>query len=237
MYNKISMIKRAGFMLALTLLLLNNKGMAQSKYNLQITNGYAVSEDLDVNGSNLDLSINRIIWSVISMGIYYDQSNVDNLKTKFNANGSRDTNGFFISPALDQYIKSSDFPGYFSGWSQNISNFKSFGFKTNFDFKMSQKFKAGFYMGLGLTQRKIATMILSDAVIENTTGLIIDYTPASKNLKVTEFSSRYGLKFSYVLSPKFNLILQTGHNTSSFKKYSYGQTAYTKINLGLAFKL
>ncbi|MCF6214532.1 MAG: hypothetical protein L3J45_10975 [Flavobacteriaceae bacterium] len=238
MYNNKQLIKRAGFMLALTLLLLGNKGMAQSKYNLQITKGYAVSEDWDVNGSNLDLSVSRKIWSVISVGLYYDLTNVDNLKTKYNSNGARqNANGFFIPPALDQYIKSSDFPGFFSGWEQNISNFKSFGFKTNFDFKVSSKFKAGFYVGLGLTQRKIVSMFLSDAVIDDTTGLIIDYTPASLFLKTTEFSSRYGLKFSYVLSPKFNLILQAGHNTSSFKKYSYGKTAYTIMNLGVAFKL
>jgi len=225
-------------MLALILLLSANTGRAQSKYNLQITGGYAVSEDWDVNGSNLDLSLSRKIWSVISMGIYYDQTNVDNLKTKFNANGARqNANGFFIPPALDQYIKSSDFPGFYSGWSQNISNFKSLGFQTNFDFKMSSKFKAGFYVGLGLTQRKTTSMILSEAVFDNTTGLIIDYTPASLFLKATEFSSRYGLKFSYTLSPKFNLILQAGHNTSSFKKYSYGRTAYTIMNLGVAFKL
>jgi len=225
-------------MLALTLLLLGNKGRAQTKYSLQITGGYAVSEDANVNGSNLDLSISRKIWRIISIGLYYDLTNVDNLKTKYNSNGIRqNANGFFIPPVLDQYIKSSDFPGFYSGWSQNISNFKSLGFKTNFDFKITQKFNAGFYVGLGVTQRKIASMILSDAVIDNATGLIIDYTPASLFLKATEFSSRYGLKFSYVLSPKFNLVLQAGHNTSSFKNFTYGRTAYTIINLGLAFKL
>jgi hypothetical protein len=171
------------------------------------------------------------------MGIYYDQTNVDNLKTKYNANYTRqNANGFLIPPALDQYIKSLDLSGYFN-FHQEIATFTSMGFKTNFDFKVSSKFKAGFYVGLGLTQRKTTSMILSEATIDNTTGLIIDYTPASLFLKATEFSSRYGLKFSYILSTKFNFIMQVGHNVSSFKKYSYGRTAYTKINLGVAFKL
>jgi len=130
-------------MLALTLLLLGNKGRAQTKYSLQITGGYAVSEDANVNGTNIELSISRPLWEFISIGIYNDYSSVDNLQTKFNSNGSRQ-NKFFIPPKLDIYIKSLTASDAYN-FDQKEVSFSSLGLETAFKIKVSSKIEKNSY--------------------------------------------------------------------------------------------
>ncbi len=233
--NKKQLSKRAGFVLALAFLFIGNGLMAQSKYDLQVTGGYAISDqNLNMNGYNVDISVNRNIWSVISIGVYLDYTNVDNLIPEVNGNGSN-YSGNFIPYAYDAYLKSLTW-GEALGFSQDMANFLSYGVKTNFDFKISRKFKMGFSLGMGLTTRKWASLILSN-FSTGANGKVTDYTPATIFLKVTEFSWRYGFKFSYALSKRINVILLLGHNASDFKEYSTGFTTYTKANLGMAIKL
>jgi len=235
MYNKKRLIKRAGFMLALTLLLLGNKGRAQTKYSLQITKGYAVSEDANVNGTNIEISISSPLWKFISIGIYNDYSSVDNLQTKFNSSGSR-KNKFFIPPKLDAYIKSLTASKAFA-FDQKEVSFSSLGIETAFKLKVFKKFETKFYLGMGITQRKYSAMFLSDFKYNLTTDKIIEYTPATIFIKATELSFRYGIMFVYKFSQKLNFILQIGKNASSFRKYNTGNTNYFKANIGLSIKL
>lgn len=222
-------------MLALTLLLLGNKGKAQAKYSLQITKGYAVSEDANVNGTNIEISISRPLWKFISIGIYNDYSSVDNLQTKFNSSGSRQ-NKFFIPPKLDAYIKSLTVLEVYS-FDQKEVSFSSLGLETVFKFKVFKKFETRFYLGMGITQRKLSAMFLSDFKYNLTTNKIIEYTPATIFIKATELSFRYGVMFDYKLSQKLYIVLQVGNNTSSFRKYNTGNTNYAKANLGVSIKL
>lgn len=75
--------KKIGVSTVLTLILMifGGQSFAQSKYNFQITGGYSVSES-KTNGYNIDLSVSRKVWDVISFGIYYDVSAVNNYITK-----------------------------------------------------------------------------------------------------------------------------------------------------------
>jgi hypothetical protein len=159
---------------------------------------------------------------------------VDNLIPEVNGDGSN-YGGDFIPSALDSYIKSLS-QGEAMSFSQDQANFLSYGIKTNFDFKISKKFKIGFGIGMGLTTRKWASLFLA-MVDFDANGNIIDYTPATIFLKVTEFSWRYGIKFTYDVSKRTSIILQVGHNASDFKKYSTGFTTYIKGNLGVGIKL
>jgi hypothetical protein len=233
--NNKQLIKRAGFMLALTLLLLGNKAKAQTKYNLQVTGGYATSEDANVNGANIELSISRPLWKFISIGIYNDYSSVDNLQAKFNSNGSRQ-NKFFIPPKLDVYIKSLTASDAYN-FDQKEVSFSSLGLETAFKIKVFKKFETRFYLGMGLTQRKLSAMFLSDFKSDLTTNKIIEYTPATIFIKATELSFRYGVMFDYKISKKLYVVLQVGNNTSSFRKYDTGNTNYAKANLGVSIKL
>lgn len=232
--NNKHLAKKAGIMLTLVFLFLGNGAFAQSKYDLQVTGGYSFSDQWDMNGYNIDLSVNRNIWSVISIGLYLDYDNVDNLIPEVNGNGSN-YSGNFIPYTLDAYIKSLT-GGEAIGFSQDMANFLSYGVKTNFDFKIFKKFKMGFNVGVGLTTRKWASLILS-TFSTGTNGKVEDYTPATIFLKTTEFSWRYDIKFTYNLSQRINAVLQIGHNASSFKKYSTGYTTYLKANIGIAVKL
>ncbi len=232
--NKKLLTTRAGMVLALIFLFLGNGASAQSKYDLQVTGGYSVSDQWNLNGYNVDLSVNRNIWSVISLGVYLDYDNVDNLIPEVNGNGSN-YSGNFIPTALDAYIKSLSW-GEAMSFSQDQVNFLSYGIKTNFDFKIYKKFKMGFYVGMGFTTRKWASLFLVSSSVD-TNGKIVDYTPGTIFLKTTEFSWRYGVKFTYNISQRMNIVLQAGHNASNIKKYSTGYTTYVKANLGIAIKL
>ncbi len=232
--NKKQLTIRAGMVLALIFLFLGNGAFAQSKYDLQVTGGYSVSDSWDMNGYNFDISVNRNIWSVISIGAYLDYDNVDNLIPEVNGNGSN-YSGNFIPFTLDSYIKSLS-QGEAMFFSQDQANFLSYGIKTNFDFKIFRKFKIGFYVGIGLTTRKWASLFLISSDTD-ANGNITAYTLGTIFLKTTEFSWRYGFKFTYNISKRINVILQIGHNASDFNKYSTGFTTYTKANLGVAIKL
>lgn len=233
--NKKQLSKRAGFVLALAFLFIGNGLMAQSKYDLQVTGGYAISDqNLSMNGYNVDISVNRNVWSVISLGVYWDYTNVDNLIPEVNGNGSN-YSGNFIPYTYDAYLKSLT-GGEALGFSQDMANFISYGIKANFDFKITRKFKMGFSLGMGLTTRKWASLFLSD-FSTGANGKVTDYTPATIFLKVTEFSWRYDFNFNYQLSKSINAVLQLGNNASDFTKYSTGFTTYLKANIGIAVKL
>ena len=229
--------KKIGVSALLTLILMTFGGQsfAQSRYNFQVTGGYTVSDQQwNMNGYNIDLSLNRKVWDVISLGLYVDYVNVDNLTPAFNGNGNS-YNDNFIPPALDSYIKSL-YLRQAMDFSQDMASFLSYGIKTNFDFKISKKLKMGFGLGAGLTTRKWASFFLaSDSTGSN--GKVVAYTPASLFLKTTEFSWRYEFKFTYDLSKKIDIILLYGHNASHFKKYAVGFTTYEKLNLGIGIKL
>ncbi len=160
--------------------------------------------------SSQTLSVNRNVWSVISFGLYLDYDNVDNLIPEVNGNGSN-YSGNFIPTTLDAYIRAGN-----RGFSQDMANFLSYGIKTNFDFKISKKFKMGFGLGMGLTTRKWASYFLSsDSTYD---GKIVTYNMSTIFLKTTEFSWRYDIKFTYDLSKRMDIILQFGHNASDFNK-------------------
>ncbi len=232
--NKKQLSKRAGLMLALVFIFFGNRAFAQSKYNLQITGGYAISDQyFDVNGYNIDISVNRKIWDVISGGVYLDYTNVDNLIPEVNSNGSN-YDGDFIPTPLKNYLISLS-PGELMTFSQDMTNFLSYGIKINFDFKISRKFKLGFYGGMGLTTRKLASLFV--ASYDYSSGSYQNINFASIYLKTTEFSLRWGVKFTYALSQKLHLILQIGDNNSKYKKYATGFTTYQKANLGIALDL
>ncbi len=232
--NKKQPITRAGMVLALVFLLLGNTAFAQSKYDFQVTGGYTISDhEFDMNGYNVDISVNRKIWDVISGGIYLDYANVDNLIPEVNGNGSS-YSGNYIPPTLKNYLISLS-PYDLMTFSQNMTNFLSYGVKINLDFKVSRKFKLGFYGGMGLTTRKWASYFVS--TFRGTTNHYESIQLSTIFLKTTEFSLRWGIKFTYGLSRKINLVLQLGDNNSKYKKYSTGFTTYQKANLGVAIKL
>ncbi len=222
-------------LLALILMIFGGQSFAQSKYNFQVTSGYTVSDQqLNMNGYNVDLSLNRKVWDVISFGLYVDYDNVNNLIPAFNGNGNS-YSGDFIPPALDTYLRSLSL-WQAMAFSQDMVSFLSYGIKTDFDFKISKKLKMGFGLGAGLTTRKWASFFLaSDSTGSN--GKVVAYTPASLFLKTTEFSWRYEFKVTYDLSKKIDIILLYGHNASHFKKYATGFTTYEKLNLGVGIKL
>ena len=222
-------------MLALVFLILGNGAFAQSKYNLQVTGGYAMADMTpDNHGYNFDISLNRNIWSVISAGVYVDYTNTDNLMPEVNGNGTY-YGGNFIPYALDAYIKSLTF-GEALDFSQDQASFLSYGIKVNFDFKISKRFKMGFGLGMGLTTRKSASLFLSSfTIVPNKT--VDDYTPATILIKVTEFSWRYDFNFTWSVSDRINAVLQLGHNASNFEKHPTGFTTYLKANAGIAVKL
>lgn len=229
---------RAGMVLALTFLFFNVGVFAQGqqiipKYSFQVTGGYSISEDWAVNGYNIDLSLNRHIWRFLSVGLYYDVSSVNNYIPEISQSDEGHANKYFIPLALDRYIKSLTDNQAFA-FNQTMDVFRSFGFKTNFDFKISSKFNLGFYFGIGLTKRSVSSMFLSVFTVTN--NRVTDYIPASQYVYATELSFRYGIKFTYVLSPRINFVLQAGHNTSKFKKYPYNETTYEKANMGIVFK-
>ena len=220
-------------LLTLILMIFGGQSHAQSRYSFQVTGGYAFSES-KTNGYNIDLSFIRKLWDVISLGISYDVSAVNNYITKITQTvvGGGYTN-FFIPPALDKYIRS------FSqlqalNFSQDIDNFTSVGIKTNFDFKIAKKFKIGFYVGMGITKRVQSHFFLESWTI--TGGKLTSYKPASQFIDATELSFRYGIKLTYELSHRINFVFQAGHNTSKYKKYPYNTTIYNKVNLGVALK-
>ena len=226
---------RVSALLILILIIFGGQSFSQSKYNFQVTGGYTVSDlKWNMNGYNINLSLNRKVWDVISLGLYVDYVNVDNLIPEVNGTGNSYNNNF-IPPDFDSYLKS------LSGWqamnfSQDMASFLSYGIKTNFNFKISKKIKMGFGLGAGLTTRKWASFFLaSDSTGSN--GKVVAYTPASLFLKTTEFSWRYEFKFTYDLSKKIDIILLYGHNASHFKKYAVGFTTYEKLNLGVGFRL
>jgi len=225
---------RAGLLLTLVFLFMGNGLMAQSKYDLQVTGGYAISDmEPNMNGYNVDVSVNRHIWSVISLGVYLDYTNVDNLIPEVNGDGSNYGDNF-IPFALDSYIKSLTLSEAFS-FSQDQANFLSYGIKTNFDFKISKKFKIGFGIGMGLTTRKSASLFLY--YFNPKPDGSVDYKLATLFLKATEFSWRYGFNFTYQLSERINAVIQLGHNASNFEKHPTGFTTYIKGNIGIAVKL
>lgn len=223
-------------MLALIFLSMGKRVFAQSlvvpKYSFQVTGGYSVSEAWDVNGFNIDVSLNRHIWRFISLGLYYDVSGVNNYMPEISQTlGAQ--NKYFIPPALDQYIKSLTFSQALN-FNQVMDVFRSFGLKTNFDFKISPNFYLGFYFGIGLTKRSVSTLFLAEFTVTN--NKVTDYIPASQDVYATEMSFRYGIKLTYVLSQRINFVLQAGHNTSKFKKYPFNETTYEKANVGIVFK-
>ncbi len=228
---------RAGKIQALVLLafVFYFPALSQSKYNLQVTGGYAISDSWDVNGYNVGVSVNRKIWSVISAGIYFDNSSVDNLIPEMNSDGARH-NEKFVPPALDNYIRSLDYTEALA-FSQRVLNFMSFGGQVSFDFKISKCFKLGFYGGMGMTTRKESHFFLSDFQYDYEKNKLVDYTPITLFLKASELSFRYGMKFTFVLSDRFNLVLQVAHNASKYKKYPFGNTTYSHANLGVEIKL
>ncbi len=227
---------RAGLVLALIFLFIGKGVFAQSpvvaKYSFQVTGGYSVSEAWDINGFNVDVSLNRHIWSFISLGLYYDVSGVNNYIPEISqTTGLHDE--YFIPPALDHYIKSLT-PSQAWSFNQVMDVFRSFGLKTNFDFKLSPKIYLGFYFGIGLTKRSESSLFLSVMIVTN--DKVTDYILASQYVYATEMSFRYGLKLTYVLSQRINLVLQSGHNTSKFKKHPFNETTYEKGNVGVVFK-
>ena len=199
---------------------------AQSKFNFQVTGGYSISGDWNVNGYNIDLSINRKIGKFFSLGFYYDVSAVNNYIPQINQTGEYYT----VPPALDRYILSNST----SDFSQIMDNFSSLGVKTNFDINIAKKFKAGFYAGMGITKRVESSLFLSELTFTN--GELTGYKMASWHTDATELSFRYGFKLTYELSQRINLIFQAGHNTSKYKKYEFNTTTYDKANLGIALK-
>ncbi len=228
---------RAGILLALVLFVFvfYLPVQSQSKYNLQITGGYAITDlHPDNNGYNFDISFNRNIWSVISAGVYVDYANTDNLIPEVNGNGTL-YGGDFIPYALDTYIRSLTWSDV-SGFSQDMANFLSYGMKVNFDFKIFKRFKMGFGLGLGATTRKSASMILSYAHF-GANGTVDNYKIATVFLKTTEFSWRYDFNFTYNFSERIKAILQLGHNASKYEKHPTGFTSYVKANIGIAIIL
>lgn len=227
---------RAGLVLALVFLSMGKSVFAQSpvmpKYSFQLTGGYSISEAWDVNGFNIDFSLNRHIWRFISLGLYYDVSVVNNYMPEISQTASGQSK-YFISHALDQYIMSLN-DSQALDFNQVMDIFQSFGLKTNFDFKISPKIYLGFYFGVGLTKRLESVLFLSEWTV--TYNKVTGYIPASQYVDATEMSFRYGLKFTYVLSQRINIVLQAGHNTSKFKKYPFNETTYEKVNVGMVFK-
>ncbi len=223
-------------LLTLIMMIFGGQSFAQSKYNFQVTGGYTVSDQQwNMNGYNVDMSLNRKVWDVISFGLYVDYDNVDDLIPQVNGDGSNYRGGDFIPPALDTYIKSL-YQWQAMNFSQDMASFLSYGIKTNFDFKISKKLKMGFGLGAGLTTRKWASFFLA-SFNSDQNGKVVDYNPATIFLKTTEFSWRYEFKFTYDLSKRIDLILLYGHNASHFKKYAVGFTTYEKLNLGIGIKL
>ena len=219
-------------LLILILMIFGGQSFAQSKYNFQLTGGYSASEAWDVNGFNIDFSLNRHIWHFISLGLYYDVSVVNNYMPEISQTlGAQ--NKYFIPSALDQYIMSLN-DAEATDFNQVMDIFQSFGLKTNFDFKISPKIYVGFYFGVGLTKRLESVLFLSEWTVTN--NKVTSYIPASQYVDATEMSFRYGLKFTYVLSQRINIVLQAGHNTSKFKKYPFNETTYEKVNVGVIFK-
>ena len=228
---------RAGKIPALVLLafVFYLPALSQSKYNLQITGGYAMTDMTPANhGYNFDISLNRNIWSVISAGVYVDYTSTDNLMPEVNGNASY-YGGNFIPTALDAYIKSLTYEEALR-FSQDQASFLSYGIKVNFDFKISKKFKMGFGLGMGMTSRKSASLFLSSFNYD-LNGMVNDYTPATILTKATEFSWRYDFNFTYQLSERINAVVQLGHNASNFEKHPTGFTTYIKGNIGIAVKL
>ncbi len=220
-------------MLTFVFLFLGNGVFAQSKYNFQVTGGYAFSES-KTTGYNIDLSFNRKIWDVISLGVYYDVSAVNNYITKISqTGGGGGYTNYFIPPALDKYIRSFS-QSQAMNFSQDIDNFTSIGLKTNFDFKIAKKFRLGFYVGVGITKRVQSHFFLESWTI--TGNKLTSYKPASQFIDATELSFRYGIKLTYELSHRINFVFQAGHNTSEYKKYPFNTTIYDKANLGVAYK-
>ncbi len=220
-------------MLTLVFLFLGNGAFAQSKYSFQVTTGYAFSEN-KTTGYNIDLSINRKVWDVISIGVYYDVSAVNNYITKISqTGGGGGYTNYFIPPALDKYIRSFS-QSQAMNFSQDIDNFTSIGLKTNFDFKIAKKFRLGFYVGVGITKRVQSHFFLESWTI--TGNKLTAYKPASQFIDATELSFRYGIKLTYELSQRINFVFQAGHNTSEYKKYPFNTTIYDKANLGVALK-
>ena len=231
--NKNSKKIRVSILLTLILMIFGGQSFAQSKWNFQVTGGYAFSES-KTNGYNIDLSVNRKIWDVISLGIYYGVSAVNNYITKISqTGGGGGYTNYFIPPALDEYIRSFT-QSQALNFSQDIDNFTSVGIKTNFDFKISKKFRLGFYIGMGITKRVQSHFFLESWTI--TGGKLTSYKPASQFIDATELSFRYGIKLTYELSHRINFVFQAGHNTSKFKKYAFNTTIYEKVNLGVALK-
>ena len=222
-------------LLTLILMILWGQVFSQSKYNFQVTSGYSyLFSEIKTKGYNMDLSINRKVWSVISIGIYYDVSAVNNYISKISQTiGNGGYTNDFIPPALDKYIRSFSH-SQAAAFSQDMDNFTSIGIKTNFDFKMSKKFKAGFYVGMGITKRVQSHFFLETWTI--TGNKLTDYKPASQFIDATELSFRYGIKLTYEFSHRINFVFQAGHNTSKFKKYPFNTTIYDKANLGIALK-
>jgi len=129
--NKKQLIRRAGMVLALVFLFFGNGAFAQSKYNLQVTGGYTITDMTPANhGYNFDISFNRNIWSVISAGVYVDYTNTDNLIPEVNGNGSN-YNGNFIPYTLDAYIKTLTWQDA-ATFSQDQSGFLSLRHKNQF---------------------------------------------------------------------------------------------------------
>ena len=220
-------------LLTLILMIIGGQAFAQSKYSFQVTAGYAFSES-NTNGYNIDLSFNRKIWNIISLGVYYDVSAVNNYITKISqTGGGGGYTNYFIPPALDKYIRSFS-QSQAMNFSQDIDNFTSIGLKTNFDFKIAKKFRLGFYVGVGITKRVQSHFFLESWTI--TGNKLTDYKPASQFIDATELSFRYGIKLTYELSHRRNSIFQAGHNASKYKKHPFNTTIYNKANLGAALK-
>lgn len=220
-------------LLTLILMIIGGQTFAQSKYSFQVTGGYAFSES-KTNGYNIDLSFNRKIWDVISLGVYYDVSAVNNYITKISqTNGGGGYTNYFIPPALDNYIRSFS-QSQAMNFSQDMDNFTSIGLKTNFDFKIAKKFRLGFYVGVGITKRVQSHFFLESWTISG--NKLTAYKPASQFIDATELSFRYGIKLTYQLSHRINFVFQAGHNTSKFRKYPFNTTIYDKANLGVAYK-
>lgn len=219
-----------GILLTLILMIFGGQSYAQSRYNFQVSGGYAFSEN-KTNGYNIDFSVNRKIWDIISLGVYYDLSVVNNYIPQISqTNGGEGYTNYFIPPALDKYIRSQQDMGF----SQDLDNFSSIGIKTNFDFKMSKKLRAGFYVGMGMTKRVESHFFIASWTTTGNT--LTAYTPATEFIDATELSYRYGIKLTYELSHRINFVFQAGHNTSKFKKYPFLATTYDKVNLGVALK-
>ncbi len=232
--NKIRVIA----LLSLILISFAEQSFSQTKWNFQVSSGYAISQGW-TQGYNIDFSINRKIWNVISVGFYYDVTEVNNFIPEISQSPGEPGSGYysnanyFISPDLNKYILSLPASEAFM-FEQSLYNFMSFGLKTNFDFKIAKNFKLGFYVGTGITKRIISDFFLSE--ISSLDNKIIDYVPGIQYVYATELSFRYGLKLTYDISKKINFLIQIGHNTSKFKKHPYSATTYDKANIGVSYK-